>query len=185
MLAAEAVLEYAGAHKGINLYAVRESSMSGKENMPVRYKRILEAASGCLVVPEKEVHDFFIENSSEIVAYGSGKPEILEQAEWSGVEAWNMYDELEGYFSIESPVKQFLQDYPEVSSFRYGREGVIFRGYNQPFPVAFGEIKSVERQDDLLHFTLRDGMVIMASLFSESCYVKVPPHDRTKTNYLC
>ncbi len=185
MLAAETVLEYAGAQKGINLYAVRESSMSGKENMPIRYKRILEAASGCLVVPEKEVHDFFIENSSEIVAYGSGKPEILEQAERSGVEAWNMYDELEGYFSIESPVKQFLQAYPKVSSFRYGREGLIFRGHNRPFPVSFAEITGVERQDDLLYFKLRDGMVIMASLVSDSCYVKMPPHDRTKTNFLC
>lgn len=185
IMAAEAVLEYAGAHKGISLYAVRKSSMSGKKDMSVRYKRILEAASGCLVVPEKEVHDFLIKNSSEIVAYGSGKPEILEQAERSGVEAWNMYEELKGYFSIESPVKQFLQAYPEVSSFRYGREGVIFRGHHQPFPVAFGEIKSVERQDDLLYFKLKDGMVIMASLVSDSCYVKMPPHSQTKTNFLC
>lgn len=174
MVAAEAVLEYAGAHKGINLYAVRESSMSGQEDMPVRYKRILEAASSCLIVPDNEIHDFFIENSSEIVAYGSGKPEILEQVERSGVEAWNMYDELEGYFSIESPVKQFLQVYPEVSSFRYGREGVIFRGHNRPFPVSFAEITEVERQDDLLYFRLKDGMVIMASLVSDSCYVKMP-----------
>lgn len=175
MLAAEVVLEYARAHKGINLYAVREFFTSGKEDMPVRYKRILEAASGCLVVPEKEVYDFLIENSSEIVAYRSGKPEILEQAERSGVEAWNIYDELEGYLSIESPVKQFLQVYPEVSSFRYGREGVIFRGHNRPFPVSFAEITGVERQDDLLYFKLRDGMVIMASLVSDSCYVKMPP----------
>lgn len=185
MVAAEAVLEYAGAHKGIYLYAVRESSMSGKEDMPVRYKRILEAASGCLVVPEKEVHDFFIENSSEIVAYGRGKMPVLEQAERSGVEAWNMYEELEGYFSIESPVKQFLQVYPEVSSFRYGREGVIFRGHHRPFPVTFAEISRIERQDDLLHFTLRDGMVIMASLISESCYVKLPPPCHPEPGFSC
>lgn len=181
MLAAEAVLEYARTHKGISLYAVRESSMSGKE--PVRYNRILEAASGRLVAREKDVYDFVIENSSEVIVYG--EPEILEQAERSGVEAWNMYEELKGYFSIQSPVKQFLQDYPMVSSFRYGREGVIFRGYHQPFPVAFGAIKSVERQDDLLHFRLRDGMVILASLVSDSCYVQLPPHSRTKNNFLC
>ena len=72
-------------------------------------------------------------------------------------------------------MKQFLQDYPEVSSFRYGREGLIFRGHNQPFPVTFVEISRVERQDDMLHFILRDGMVIMASLISESCYVNLPP----------
>lgn len=185
IVAAEAVLEYAGAHEGIRLYAVRESSMIGKEDMPLRHKRILEAASGRLIVPEKEVHGFLIENSSEIVAYGSGKPEILEQAERSGVEAWNMYDELEGYFSIESPVKQFLQDYPEVSSFQYGREGVIFRGHNRPFPVSFAEITGVERQDDLLYFKLRDGMVIMASLVSDSCYVKMPSHHYSGGDSLC
>lgn len=183
MLAAEVVLEYAGAHKGISLYAVRESSMSEKE--PVRHKRILEAASGCLVVPEKEADAFLIENSSEIVAYERGKAPIVELAERSGVEAWNMYEELEGYFSIESPVKQFLQDYPEVSSFRYGREGVIFRGHHQPFPVTFAEIARVERQDDLLHFTLRDGMVIMASLISESCYVKLPPPCHPEPGFSC
>ena len=183
IVAAEAVLEYAGVHEGIRLYAVRESSMSGKE--PVRHKRILEAASGRLIVPEKEVHDFLIENSSEIVAYGSGKMSILEQAEQSGVEAWNMYDELEGYFSIQSPVKQFVQDYPKVSSFRYGREGVIFRGHNQPFPVTFAEISRVERQDDMLHFILRDGMVIMASLISDSCYVKLPPSCYPGSGFLC
>lgn len=183
MVAAEAVLEYGGAHEGINLYVVRESSMSGKE--PVRYKRIFEAASDGLVVPERDVHDFFIENSSEIVVYGSGEMPIVEQAERSGVEAWNMYEELEGYFSVESPVKQFLQDYPMVRSFRYGREGVIFRGHHQPFPVAFEEIKRVERQDDLLHFTLRDGIVIMASLFSESCYVKLPLRPHAGGGFFC
>lgn len=171
IVAAEAVLEYAMTHEDIRLYAVTEDYV----NISLRHKRILEAASGRLVVSEKEVYTFFIENSSEIVAYGSGKMPILEQAEQSGIEAWNMYEEIKGYFSIQSPVKQFLQDYPEVSSFRYGREGVIFRGHNQPFPVTFAEITRVEREDDLLHFTLRDGMVIMASLISESCYVKLPP----------
>lgn len=181
IVAAEAVLEYAGGHEDIRLYAVTEDYV----NVALRHKRILEAASGRLVVPEKEVHGFLIENSSEIVAYGRGKMPILEQAEQSGVEAWNMYEELEGYFSIESPMKQFLQDYPKVSSFRYGREGVIFNGHNQPFPVAFAEITGVERQDDLLHFTLRDGMVIMASLISDSCYVKMPPSCCPGSGFLC
>ena len=179
MLAAEVVLEYAGAHEGIRLYAVTDD----KVNVPVRHKRILEAASGRLVVPEKEVHDFLIENSSEIVAYGSDEMPILVQAERSGVEAWNMYEEIKGYLSIQSPVKQYLQDYPKVSSFRYGREGVIFRGHNQPFPVTFSEISRVERQDDMLHFILRDGMVIMASLISDSCYVKLPPHHHSGIDF--
>lgn len=181
MLAAEVVLEYAEAHEGIRLYAVTDD----KVNMPVRHERVLEAVSGRLVVPEKEVHDFLVENSSEIVVYGSGKMPILEQAERSGVEAWNMYEEIKGYLSIQSPVKQYLQDYPKVSSFRYGREGVIFRGHNQPFPVTFAEISRVERQDDMLHFTLRDGMVIMASLISDSCYVKLPPHHHSGSGFLC
>lgn len=181
IVAAEAVLEYAMTHEDIRLYAVTEDYV----NLPLRHKRILEAASNRLVVSEKEVHAFLIENSSEIVVYGNGKMPILEQAEHSGVEAWNMYEEIKGYFSIQSPVKQFLQDYPEVSSFRYGREGVIFRGHNQPFPVTFAEITRVEREDDLLHFTLRDGMVIMASLISESCYVKLPPPRCPGSGFLC
>lgn len=181
MLAAEVVLEYAGAHEGIRLYAVTEDYV----NVPLRHKRILEAASGRLVVSEKEVHAFLIENSSEIVLYGNGKMPILEQAKHSGVEAWNMYEEIKGYLSIQSPVKQFLQDYPEVSSFRYGREGLIFRGHNQPFPVTFVEISRVERQDDMLHFILRDGMVIMASLISDSCYVNLPPHHHSNSDFLC
>lgn len=181
IVAAEAVLEYAEAHEDIRLYAVTEDCV----NVPLRHKRILEAASGRLVVPEKEVHAFLIENSSEIVVYGNGKMPILEQAEQSGVEAWNMYEEIKGYFSIQSPVKQFLQDYPEASSFRYGREGLIFRGHNQPFPVTFAEISRVERQDDMLHFILRDGMVIMASLVSDSCYVKMPPSCCPGSSFLC
>lgn len=185
ILTAEAVLEYAETHKGISLYAVTKSGVSEKEDMPVRYKRIFEAVTDWLVVTEERVDDFLIKNSSEIVVYGSGKPEILEQAERNGVEAWNMYDELEGYFSIQSPVKQFLQDYPNISSFRYGREGVIFRGHNQPFPIPFTEITKVEKVDDSLCFKLKDGMVIMASLFSDTCYVKLPPNSRIKPNFLC
>lgn len=181
LLAAEVVLEYGGTHEGICLYVV----IDDKVNVPEHHKWIVEAASGRLVVRKKDVHDFLIENSSEVIVYGSGKPEILEQAGRSGVEAWNMYDEMEGYFSIQSPVKRFLQNYPTVSSFRYGREGVIFYGYNQPFPVLFTEIMKVEKVDDSLCFRLKDGMVILASLVSDRCYVKLPPHSRTKNNFLC
>lgn len=181
MLAAEVVLEFAGTHEEVALYVVTD----GKMDMSVGHQQILEAVSGHVLVAEKGVRDFILENSSEIVVYGSDETFIMKQTEGRGVEAWNMYDEIKDYFSIQSPVKRFLQNYPKVSSFRYGREGVIFRGHHQPFPVAFAEISKVERQDDWLYFTLRDGMVIMASLFLESCYVKLPPHLYSSPGFLC
>lgn len=181
MLAAETVLEYAATHKGVNLYVVTND----KVDVSVCHHSILEAILDCVLVTEKGFHDFLLENSSEIVLYESNEMSIGEQAERRGIEAWNMYEEIKDYFSIQSPVKQFLQEYPKVSSFRYGREGLIFRGHNQSFPVSFEEISKVQRQDDLLHFTLKDGMVIMASLISDSCYVKLPPHHHSGAGFLC
>lgn len=187
MLAAEAVLEYAQSHEKINLYAV--VPLNFEKNIPVRYKRILEAVTGRLIVPESDGDDFLIENSSEVIVYGnSEEPGVacaLNKAEQNGAETWNMYDELEGYFSFQNPVKQFLQDYPNVSSFRYGREGVIFQGHNQPFPVSFAEIAKVEEQNGLLCFKLKDGLEIMASLLSEACHVTLPTFGKSKRDFFC
>lgn len=184
MLAAEAVLEYGQECAEARLRVVvsdsgQERKYSGEELL--RYRQILENAAG-LVAIDGEVYakwnDFLIGHSSEVVVYGENEvPEvrsILEMAERKGVEAWNMYGELEGYFSFESPVKEFLQDYPKVVSFRYGRDGVIFRGDHQPFPVEFTKIVQAKRRDNWLYFKLQDGMTIMASLVSDTCYVKLP-----------
>lgn len=182
MLAAEVVLEYAQSYPKVKLYAVISSEKqqvdySYKDQL--RYKRILEKATGCVTLDEFAHRTDF--QASEIVVYGNCEEPImkhlLKRAEKEGVEIWNMYDGIEDYFSIQSPVKQFLQEYPDVPSFKYGREGLIFRGNNQPFPVPFSDITHVERKNNRLCFTLRDGMVIMASLLSDDCYVRLPPSD--------
>lgn len=185
MLAAEVVLEYAQSYPKVQLYAVVSSEKqqvdySYKDQL--RYKRILEMATSRVTLAEfAHRSDFMIENTSEVVVYGNSEEAIvkhlLERAEREGVEVWNMYDGIEDYFSIQSPVKQFLQGYPDVPSFKYGREGLIFRGNNQPFPVPFSDITRVERKNNRLCFTLKDGMVIMASLLSDDCYVRSPPSD--------
>jgi uncharacterized phage-like protein YoqJ len=184
MLVAEVVLKYAQSHPGAQLYAVISSKKQFAERR-LRYERILNAATGCVVLDGEAGNDtfsrridFLVENSSEIVVYGNSEEAIIKQILGKeDVEAWNMYDELEDYFSIQSPVKQFLQDYVDVPSFKYGREGLIFQGNNQPFPVPFSDITQVERRNNRLCFTLRDGMVIMASLLSDDCSVKLPPFD--------
>lgn len=184
VLATEAVLEYAQMYKGIRLYVVL--SLESEADDSKGRQRLFEAVTGRLVIPEEMIDDFLIESCSEVVVYGN-EPDVIrvmDRAERENVEVWNMYDELEGYFSIENPVKAFLQDYPEVISFRYGREGLIFQGYQQPFPVAFAEIAQVEKQNDLLCFKLWNGLVIMASLFSDACYVKRPPFSRIKPENL-
>lgn len=182
MAVAEAVLEYKQSDAKARLYIVSAPGQEGRypaEEL-LRYRQILEKANGNVAVSkdaDAEWNDFLIKYSSEMIVYGE-EPEVrpvLEQAEGKGVETWNMYEELEGYFCIQSPVKVFLQNYPKVRSFRYGREGVIFRGYNQPFPVEFVNIARVDRRKDRLYFVLKDGMVIVASLLSEECFVRLPP----------
>lgn len=187
ILAAEVVLEYAQSHPGAQLYAVIPSKKQYAERR-LRYERILNAATGCVVLDEEAGNDtfsrkidFLVGNCSEVVVYGNSEEAIIKQilgrTEKEDVEAWNMYEELEDYFSIQSPVKRYLQDYVDVPSFKYGREGLIFQGNNQPFPVLFSDITHVERKNNRLCFTLRDGMVIMASLLSDDCYVRLPPFD--------
>ena len=185
MLAAEVVLEYAQSHAEVELYAVILSEKQHTDNSckdQLRYKQILEMATGRVTLDEfSHRTDFLLENTSEVVVYGNSEEpmmkHLLERAEREDVEVWNMYDGIEDYFFIQSPVKQFLQEYPDVSSFKYGREGLIFRGNNQPFPVPFSDITRVERKNNRLSFTLKDGMVIMASLLSDDCYVRLPPSD--------
>ena len=180
MLAAKVVLEYAQSYAEVQLYAVISSEKqqvdySYKDQL--RYKRILVKATGCITLDEFSHRTDFL--ASEVVVYGNSEEPIMKHllAEKEGVEIWNMYDGIEDYFSIQSPVKQFLQEYSDVPSFKYGREGLIFRGNNQPFHVPFSDITHVERKNNRLCFTLRDGMVIMASLLSDDCYVRLPPSD--------
>lgn len=182
MLAAEVVLEYAQSYPKVQLYAVISSEKqqvdySYKDQL--RYKRVLGKAAVRVTLDGFPHRADFL--ASEVVVYGNSEEPIikhlLERAEKEGMEIWNMYDGIEDYFSIQSPVKQFLQEYPDVPSFKYGREGLIFRGNNQPFPVPFSDITHVERKNNRLCFTLRDGMVIMASLLSDDCYVRLPPSD--------
>ncbi len=185
MLAAEVVLEYAHSYPKVQLYAVVSSvkqqvDYSYKDQL--RYKRILEKATSRVTLDNfSQRTNFLVENTSEVVVYGNSEEPImkhlLEKAEREDVEVWNMYDGIEDYFFIQSPVKRFLQEYPDAPSFKYGREGLIFRGNNQPFPVSFSDITHVERKNNRLCFTLKDGMVIMASLLSDDCYVRLPPSD--------
>lgn len=180
MLAAEVVLECAEKYKSIELYVVipypgHELCYSDADR--VRYKRIYEAATGHIFLNDgfkenavEQQIEYVISASSEVVLFCKDMvPDIEIMA---GSKAWNMYKELEGYFAIESPIKELLQNYSDISSFRYGREGVIFEGDNQLFPIKFSQINKIEHEKDFLCFFLSDGLKIFASLTSNE--VRVP-----------
>lgn len=55
---------------------------------------------------------------------------------------------------------------------RYGREGVIFQGHKQPFPISFEQIEKVENERGRLIFTLKNDTVIEKSLISDDCWIR-------------
>lgn len=183
MLAAEVVLEYAKRCSSVELYAVipfarHEQCYSDVDR--IRYTRIYEGAANHIYINKGDYSEesnamrteFMLTNSSEVIVYDSGSdPLIKELTETMGNNAWNMYDELLVYFDNQSPVKKYLQDYPDVFSFQYGREGLIFDGNNQPFPIHFDQIEKIERSNDSLCFFLNDGLKIIASLNADECNI--------------
>lgn len=183
MLAAEVVLEYAKRSSSVKLYAVipfygHEQCYSGADR--IRYKRIYKGAANHICISRGGYSEesnarrteFILTNSSEVIVYDSGSdPLIKELAVATGNNGWNMYDELLAYFDNQSPAKKYLQDYPDVFSFQYGREGLIFEGNNQPFPVHFNQIVKIEKSNDSLCFFLNDGLKIIASLNADECNI--------------
>lgn len=187
MLAAEVIMESAEKFLSIELHAVipypgHELRYSDADQL--RYKRIYEAATSHLHIcdeycedADKRTTEYLVANSSEVVLFHREANSVIE--ELVGEKAVNMYEELNSYFATNSPVKTFLQDYPNVPSFRYGREGVVFEGHNQPFPISFEQIAKIVREGDTLHFFLLGGLEISASLTINDCRV---PFDRYRGN---
>lgn len=182
MLAAEVVLEFIKTYKSVELHAIipfpgHELCYSDADK--VRYKRIYEAASEHIYLNEEFNEEaseqqikYMISASSEVVLFcKESNPDIEKMA---GSKAWSMYKELEEYFAIKSPIKEFLQDHSDIPSFRYGREGLIFEGHNQLFPVKFSQIERIGHENEFLCFFLNDGLKIFASLTSDEVRVSFP-----------
>jgi hypothetical protein len=117
-----------------------------------------------------------VDNCCEVIAYsngdGSGTLYTIDRATKNNINVLNLYDELAEYFAIDCDVKRFLQEHTRVPDMKYGREGVIFSGNNQPFPVNFEQINTVESKRGRLIFTLKNDTVIGKSLFSEDCWIR-------------
>lgn len=187
LLAAEVVLELKKSYPDIKLYAIipftgQEDEYDSEEK--VRYRRINEATDGRQVIWSKDYsvlsylkrNDFMIENCSEIIAYSNnnktGAYYTVHKARKNNMDVLNFYDELSEYFTINCETKVFLQDYTKIPGMSYGREGVIFEGDGQPFPVGFGQILSVENRRGRLIFTLKNDTVIEKSLISDDCRIR-------------
>ena len=186
-LCAEEVLKLRKMYSDVRLIVAipfqGQELMYGEKDK-LRYKAIFRAADHQEFITcgdyDKEVYhkrnEWMIANSSEIIAYDSGKPNsatasTVRKAILSGVEVLNIYDELKKYFAISHFVKQYLQRFPFVTSFRYGREGLLFYGDQQPIPVPFTNIKTVELSGEYLVFTLMNDITYRASIYSDECLV--------------
>lgn len=189
MLCAEEVLKLKAKHSDVILIAA--IPFMGQELMycninKQRYKRIYESAdyrefindSGYDRDAYHNRNDWMIANCSEMIAYFNGKPRsgtssTVRKASKSGVEILNIFEELRIYFTIKHSAKRYLQDFPHVTSFRYGREGVIFGGEDQHFPVNFEQISDVRQEGFFLKFELNNGVKYVASLNSDTCLIDV------------
>lgn len=187
LLVAEAVLDYAHFHKDVQLYLIFpfvETEFDYSSEKELRQRHIIDNSTHHVVLSDKgcdkdiykRKNDFLVDNSSEIIIYEDYEESdityIRMKADRNNIEVWNMYEELEEYFSNHSSVKKNLQNYPDVQSFKYCREGVIFQLNNQIFSVSFEEIIQVKEKNEQLYFTLKSGGVIIASLLSADCYAK-------------
>lgn len=183
ILAAEVVLECTKKYPSIELHAIipypgHELCYSDADK--VRYKRLYEASTKRIYLNEwfneeafTQQMEYMVAESSEMVLfYKELNPDVEKLLD---NKAWNMYQELEEYFAIQSPIKDFLQNYPNVTSFRYGRDGVVFRGANErPLSVEFAEIEKIKRGQNFLCFFLRNDMCYFASLTSDEVRVLHP-----------
>ena len=185
-LCAEEVLKLRKMYSDVRLIVAipfqGQELMYGEKDK-LRYKAIFRAADHQEFITcgdyDKEVYhkrnEWMIANSSEIIAYDSGKPNsatasTVRKAILSGVEVLNIYDELKKYFAISHFAKRYLQRFPFVTSFRYGREGLLFYGDQQPIPVSFTNIKTVatvvlSTPVDLAISLMMSALVIINSIY--------------------
>ena len=187
MLCAEEVLKFKAKHSDVKLIAAipfqGQELMYGQRDKD-RYKIIYEAADHIEYITEggydnnayHKRNDWMIANACEIMAYDSHQPRsgtasTVRKAKLNGLEVLNFFDELEDYFQNNSPAKKCLQSYSHIESVKFGREGLIFEGYNRPHPLPFENIVSVEQKCEFLEISLQNGIVYKASLFGNECFV--------------
>lgn len=175
ILAAEVVLECAKKYPSIELHAVipypgHELCYSDADK--VRYKRLYEASTKRIYLNEwfneeafAQQVEYMVSESSEVVLFCKELNPDVEKL--VGNKAWNMYEELEEYFAIQSPIKEFLQNYPNVTSFRYGRKGLCFTLGEWLISPAFEDMTGMKVVGDELQLSLNDGTKIYASLVTD------------------
>lgn len=186
LLASSVVLELRKKFPDVQLIAVTQPVGQEERFSPVEqlhYDILLQAAGeGAAILQSVSDQrgcsgygDFVIAGASEVIAYSNSRDAgvklTIEKAKEKGIGVLNLFDELENYFAISHPAKRYLQQFPSVTSFRFGREGVLFHGYKQAIPVPFTEIASVTQKGRFLEFALKSGVTYKASIFTDECIV--------------
>lgn len=186
LLAGEVVVELKKKFADVRLVALvpaddREQLFTRAERL--RYDMLLQVADERVVTRQGDdsksacsvYGDLVIAGASEMIVYSNGQDTgteaMMKKAQKKRMEMLNLFDELENYFALDHPVKRYLQDFSDVTSFRFGREGVLFHGYKQAIPVPFTEIASVTQKGRFLEFALKSGVTYKASIFTDECIV--------------
>lgn len=189
MLCAEEVLKLKAKYPDVVLIAAIPfpgQELLYSDSDKERYKTIYEAADHREFITDsgydKEAYhkrnEWMITNCSEMIAYDSGKPRsgtasTVRKALLAGVDVLNIFDELKKYFEISHQAKQYLQSFPDITSFRYSRKGIVFEGDKQPHPLDFEQIESVTKKGNYLEIKLRNGVTYKASIFTDECFINL------------
>lgn len=196
LMAAQAVLDLKEQYPDIKLIAVIPfENQEGKfsDANKILYCNVLNSADNQIIINSTgysnaayhKRNDYLIDNASEIIAYcntdikttrgkGHGALTTIKKAEDKGLFVMNLYQELADYFSLKSQVKQYLQRYTHIKSFRYNSKGLVFKGDNRPHFLYFEEISEVTLNGMFLEFLVDNGVTYQASIWNEECFVQAP-----------
>lgn len=194
MLAAEVVLEFKKLQPDVKLFAVipfqgQELCYSQKDKLRYKYlydnadERIFTSSIFTSNADYLKRNDYLVSNSSVLISYCDGKQRsgttsTVNKASKAGLEVINLYEEMSDYFSNQSDMKRLFQRYSYLTSMQFGREGIIIRGADDnPLDIGFEQIESVKDKRGCVFITLKNGIVVRASLISDDCRIKFPDDE--------
>lgn len=117
-------------------------------------------------------NDFLVAHASEFIAYHSGKmrsgtASTINKAKKAGLNVFNLFDELNDYFLISHPAKQFLQQHSYVNCFKFDKNGIILRSKNSDINIPFFQIEKIKMERGIFLLTLTTGVEYSISPFDD------------------
>lgn len=128
-----------------------------------------------LVYIESGEEEYILANSSALIALFDEPDELCKKAFDKDISIYNMYEDFSDYLAGNSEAKTFFQQYSQIESIHFCKEGIFVRGVDEePWIIPFEEMETFMMKGDAIELSIQSGIKLQIPLHSKDCKVMFP-----------